>query len=335
MANLFHPSVPDVEQRRLRSSDALRFALHVTSNWPLTVTHVDDAKATGKVKVRFSTESGFPVMELDWDHMHDEWDVNIFDAPTTLEKGRVADSKRPMYLAKALHKDTTAAHEVLQTAVWRAKDDAVERNALLTSVRKAYEKVKDARRTSMNYRDMLSSANIGILLKVFFGEMQSLDVSADHHQAFETVRAERDKRRDMKREVHNRMQEVCSRPKWLITYLKDHGYTLRGIDVSCTWEHILNAENSKRDIAQHYVTTHPQQFYRTLDDLPESIKDNVLAGLTMAKMHMQGRYSVLQYATEPHDLIPMINSTCHFELSEELGSTVLATNRMTILTINQ
>lgn len=346
MKDLFHHTVPDVERNALLKSDAYRFALHVTANVPnLTVINIAVVEAQpSKPTVLFSTREGAPVMKLIWNFEDDEWDVFLNSSSTRLSWEHWVSSDRLPYLSKAVTKinPQTKVSRALagMTEVWVNSRD--ERNMVLTCVRNAHHKISSSLNTKIDYNSMLTSSQIGTLLKVFSGEETALNVPIDHRQAFETVLIERNKRRDNAKTIKAKMEEMFARPKWLISYLPSHGYNVTGVDVSCTWQNILDSGQATRDAAKHYAVTHPQQFCRTLDDLlwtqseqEKSTQSALMGSLTLNKMHINGRYSHLQYGAEPHDMLPTRLGTSEVIVCEELNSVMLTMGDSTVLMVNQ
>ena len=332
MKELFHNSVTDSERKALRGSDLFRPALHLVTQTPdnvrLLVSSVT-VQSDG-IFVDFATGYGVPMLRLT-NMRGANFTASIYDGSGQLSYTTVASSERPMYLAKALLKDTKAGNKMV--IAWH-NAHRVEKDMVFSAVRNAHTSMVDNRRTAMNYRDMITSEQIGTLLRVFFGETLPLNVSTEYRQAFEAVRAERDKRRAMRMDVFERMKEMFGTPKWFVSYLPGHGYTVRGVNVSETWERIIQGDQAVRDLSQYFVITHPAQFHRSLDELVPEIRDGLLATLTLNKMHMQGKYSHLHYDTEPNDLLPYVGNN-GVVVSNELSSILIQNNDLRVIMVSQ
>lgn len=336
MDNMFLPDVPMNERKLLMMSDAYRFAVQVVSNTAnLFVDKVFVSFASGERKptVIFSTAQRVKVLRLSY--ANPKWIAETRQSVDTMAWSFLAESERLTYLAKAMTNSRTKARRTLVDTIDYMTYDKAERNAVLTCVRNAYHRLINSRRLTMNYRDMLNSDAIGALLKVFFNEVSPLEVSNEHRQAFETVRTEREKRRNTRSEVTGLMTELFAHPKWLISYVSGDGYRVSGIDVACTWENIISSEHATRDTSKMYGTTRPLQFYKTLEDLPEDIKDNLMGRLTLNKMHFKNQYAQLVYAVEPHDLIPAMTHGTDMVVSEAMSSVMLRMTDATVIMVNQ
>ena len=336
MDNIFLPDVPTDQRKLLTMSDAYRFAVQVVSNTTdLFVEKVFVSFATGERKptVIFSTAKRVKVMRLSY--ADPKWIAETRQSVDAMAWAFLAESERLTYLAKAMTNSRTKARQSLINSIGGLIFDKAERNAVLTCVRNAHHKLINSRRLTMNYREMLNSDSIGTLLKVFFNEVSPLEISAEHRQAFETVRTEREKRKDTRSEIKKLMTELFEHPKWLISYVPGDGYRVSGVDVACTWENIINSEHATRDHSKMYGTTHPLQFYKTLEDLPEDIKDSLMGRLTLNKMHVKNQHPQLMYAVEPHDLIPQILHDPNIIVSEAMSSVMLRMTDATVIMVNQ
>ena len=330
--DIFHPSVPMDERLLLMKSDAYRFVLHVTANMPDLLVGRARTITAAKPSVIFCLANGTNVMKLDW---IGTWQLLVSCGPNSNAWTTYVESERLMYVAKAVCNPRTKVHEKLCTVKAFARDMTdVERNMVLTCVRNSHYKLLNSRRTTLNYRDLLNSDQISTLLKVYFSEMTPLNVAHEHRQAFQTVREARERAKNVINEIKTAMQDMFAMPKWLVAYMPGHGYRVSGVDVSVTWPGIIDSGQATRDLAQHYVSTHPVQFYRTLDAMPEDVRDKFMGRLTLTKMHMQGRYPSLQYSVEPHDMVPtgLGNETI---VCDELGSVLLGMNDTSVLMVNQ
>jgi hypothetical protein len=334
--DIFHPTVPMDERLSLMKSDAYRFVLHVTANMPdLLVGSVLSSTGTTtatKPSVVFCLANGTNVMMLEWLGV---WRVLLSHGVNSKAWNLYVESERLMYIAKAVCNPRTKVHQKLCSIVAFARDMTdVERNMVLTCVRNSHYKLLNSRRTTLNYRDLLNSDQISTLLKVYFSEMTPLNVAHEHRQAFQTVREARERAKNVINEIKTAMEDMFATPKWLVAYMPGHGYRVSGVDVSLTWPGIIDSGQATRDLARHYVSTHPVQFYRTLDAMPEDVRDKFMGRLTLTKMHMQGRYPSLQYSVEPHDMVPtgLGNETI---VCDELGSVLLGMNDTSVLMVNQ
>lgn len=329
MKDIFLPHITDVERRVFTLGDTYRFALHVASNIPnLYVSKIENTSI-----VTFSKSDRVEVMRLR--HDGTTWNVEV---PTHINSGMWsihASSKKSNYLAKAVTDHRTNVHRAVISVINKFDLEDAERNMVLTCVRNSHHHFSRHRLLTINYREMLTSEAIGDLLRVFFNESTAMQVSNSNRNEYETVRVERDRRKNAREDTKNLMTELFAKPKWLIAYLPDTGYRVSGIDVSCTWHNIVNSEQATRNIARLYVTTHPVQFYEKLEDLPTEIRDKTLGQLTFHKMYLKNRCPHHIYNEEPNDLIPTNIGSSEVVVSEELSSVLLRMNNTSVLMINQ
>jgi hypothetical protein len=329
MKDIFLPHITDVERRVFSLGDTYRFALHVASN----ITDLYVSKIENTSIVTFSKCDRVEVMRLR--RAGTTWNVEV---PTHINSGVwnvYASSTRLTYLAKAVTNRRTLVYEAVTNAMGSLNFEAAERDMVLTCVRNSHHHFSRHRPLTINYREMLTSEAIGDLLRVFFNESTAMQVSNSNRNEYDTVRIERDKRKNAREDIKNLMTELFAKPKWLIAYLPDTGYRVSGIDVSCTWHNIVESGQAMRNLARLYVTTHPVQFYETLEDLPTEIRDKTLGQLTFHKMYLKNRCPHHIYNEEPNDLIPTNIGSSEVVVSEELSSVLLRMNNTSVLMINQ
>lgn len=332
--NIFQSSTPQIERDMLRKSDAFPFAVGVRAALPLWVSRVYYPTLLGqpqtkKLRVAFSNQDGIEVVRLTRHDDNDTWSVDVSMGVLTNTWTTSAESKRLGYLTKAVLNRKTGVHEEVSNAstwTWAQK----QHDMVKTLVRNAHYKFMNSRRVHTNFRDILTSEQIGVLLSVFFGEQSSVDVSTEQRQVFDTVRSTRDKHRNVALEVNTLMQDMFGQPKWLISYVPDKGYSVSGVDMSVTWKHVLSHDDTPE---HHYATTHRLMSMRSLEDMPSEVKERIMGTLTMNKMHMRNRYPGIKYGVEPHDMVPSEISTTI--VCDELGSMVLSVSNATIMMVNQ
>lgn len=349
MNNLFHSYVPEYERKSLMYSDIYRLVMELAANKGLMVSrcvvvpNIPNPYHGFVNDVWLSTPGSLRVMGIRLaavvnDKGRRDLEVYVFDAFQSDATTVVASSDRVYYLSKSLMKSGTKASNKINAKIELAQrvETSVDKNAVITAVRNTHSNIVSTRRTTLNYKEVLSSSQISTLLKVFYGETTQLNVSADDRQAFDVVKAERDKRRDIRLDVAYKMSEFFAKPKWLVSYLEGHGYRVTGVDMNSTWEHIIKSETATLDIARYHAVTHPAVFCRSIDKLPnEQVRDNVSAALTFAKMHMSGRTSELSYSNvDGYDLMPKV-ITSRAIVSEELGAIFWTNSQLSMALVNQ
>lgn len=312
--DLFHASVPGAERVMLTRSNLYRPVLRITSTSKLVVSHVTDNNTGFNVVLMAS--NGMPVVVLT--QVGDHYFAAPVDTANTLSKTTVADTVNPMYLVKSLYQSAKGAPKF--SGAMRSAKFA---NYLMVQgmVRRAYAESTRNRKISMDYRSYFDDGLLEPLIEVFFGERNAIDLPMEKRQTLEAVRSERDTRRANYKLVMDKLEEMFTPNKWLVTYLPSHGYTVQQVNVSKHWRAVATAFSTP-DERPAYDEVTPITFCRTLEDLPSDIRDQVFGTLTLAKMHVQSRYpeAVGMYGAEPHD---MLFQGKHHIFSEELGAVIM------------
>ena len=311
MNKMYDPSVPEGERIALMMSDLYRPALHITSKMQI---QVSSFKSSVKDILDFTAE-GCRVLRI----VHTAGQDTHAVVPTSVNSFHnlqpVIETNKPMYMAKALTNSKTKAWDKLVDCINDAKQ--MMPSFIEGHVRIGYNSLVNQRKMHMSYRDSLNNTAIAALVQVFFNERNAIDVRPDIREALETVRSERDRRDNYRKEVDGLMRRMYEPRKWFITYLPTHGYTVRQIDIAHSWDNIKKeaVQNVEEGEKPDIVEVVPMQFFRSLEDMPEQMKQESLPSLTYAKLHMQGKHSELKFDAEPHDLVPCIsgsNKACIF-----------------------
>lgn len=330
--SIFCSNVPQIERDMLRRSDALMIAVQLTGSVPqLRVSRVYypllQSRSPQVPWVIFSNKDGIETVLLGY--RDGTWSVSTSEDVLKNDWRVYAQSKRPGYLAKAVTNKKTEVHQgilnVLPRTWVRQQHEMVK-----TLINNARHRFTNSRRTSVNFRDMLTTDQMGTLLSVYLGELSSGDVPAEHRQTFDTVRHARDKARNVSHEVTSAMQEMFGQPKWLISYVPDKEYSVSGVDMSLKWMAAMSYDAKPES---HYDITHPLLTTRSLDDMPVGIKERIMGALTMNKLHMRNRYPGIKYGVEPDDMVP--TNVSDLIVCEELGSMVLTMEGATVIMVNQ
>jgi hypothetical protein len=302
MNKIYNPSVPEAERIALMMSDLYRPALHIASKMQMQVSSF--TKSSNSVTVLEFASHGALVLRVVQNG--DQYFAHIINSVKSIHGfDTVIETNKPMYLAKAITKDTTKAWDKLMDRIHDA--ERLLPAFIEGHVRLGYNSLVDNRKTHMSYRESLNNSTLAALVEVFFNERNAIDVRPDIREALETVRNERDRRENFREEVDGQMRRMFEPRKWFVTYKPTFGYTVRQIDIAHSWEMIRR--EAVHDIGNKpgVVETVPMQFFRSLEDMPEALKSEILPSLTYAKLHMHSRHHELKFDTEPHDLVPYMD----------------------------
>jgi len=303
MNKMYDPSVPEGERIALMMSDLYRPALHITSKMQI---QVSSFKASIGRSILDFTAEGCRVLRV----VHGEKQDTYVSVPSSVHSFHnlesVIETNKPMYMAKALTNTRTKAWDKLVDRINDAKGSML--SFIEGHVRIGYNSLVNQRKMHMSYRDSLNNTAIAALVQVFFNERNAIDVRPDIREALETVRSERDRRDKNRNEVDELMRRMFEPRKWFITYMPTHGYTVRQIDIAHSWDNIQKEAVHNVGEKPGIVEVVSMQFFRSLEDMPEQMKQEILPSLTYAKLHMQGRHPELKFDAEPNDLVPYIEN---------------------------
>ena len=303
MNKIYDPSVSEKERIALMMSDLYRPALHIASKMQMQVSAFKQSPV-GATILEFMSHG---VMVLRVIQNGDQYSAHIISSVKSISGFEtVIETNKPMYLAKAITKDTTKAWDKLMDRIRDA--ELLLPNFIEGHVRLGYNGLVSDRKIHMNYRESLNSSTLAALVEVYFNERNAIDVRPDIREALETVRNERDRRENYRKEVNGQMRRMFEPRKWFVTYKQTFGYTVRQIDIAHSWEVIQREAIHDIGDKPGIVETVPMQFFRSLEDMPEALKSEILPSLTYAKLHMHSRHHELKFDTEPHDLVPYIDS---------------------------
>lgn len=305
MNKMYEPSVPEGERIALMMSDLYRPALHITSKMQMQVSSFSQNRGGGPLVLDFSHE-GCRVLRVVHNEGHGVTASVCSSVSSTHGYDKVIETNKPMYMAKALTNPRTKAWDKLVDRINDAK--RVLPSFIEGHVRLGYNSLVSGRQTYINYRELLNNAALSALVEVFFNERNAIDVRPDTREALENVRNERNRRANFRAEVDASMRRMFEPRKWFVTYLPTHGYTVRQIDIAHSWDNLQ--KESAHDIGGKpgIVEAVPMQFFRSLEDMPENMKEQILPSLTYAKLHLQGKHPELKFDAEPHDLVPHVDS---------------------------
>jgi hypothetical protein len=301
MNKIYDPSVPEKERIALMMSDLYRPALHIASKMQMQVSAYKRSPV-GATILEFMSHG---VMVLRVIQNGDQYSAHIISSVKSISGFEtVIETNKPMYLAKAITKDTTKAWDKLMDRIHDA--ERLLPAFIEGHVRLGYNSLIGDRKIHMNYRESLNSSTLAALVEVYFNERNAIDVRPDIREALETVRNERDRRENFRKEVDGQMRRMFEPRKWFVTYKPTFGYIVRQIDIAHSWSVIQKETTHDIGDKPGIVETVPMQVFRSLEDMPEALKSEVLPSLTYAKLHMHSRHHELKFDTEPHDLVPHV-----------------------------
>lgn len=326
-----HPSMPTNERFALSRSDLCRAAMMIAKRGDLLATRFD-SKPDSSHKTVIFTKNGFPVMRLLQQGEHSPmFYAATYDSPDTLDSvTTVTESSRVMYVAKSLFKNGSKAYDSLNDAKTAAIDHA---HALLRMhTNQAFSFFRQGRTTEIDYKEHITSKSVGELLAVFFSEKNALDVPTQLRQEIEALRGVRDTRKNIRDLVNHAMSEMFDKPKWLVTYLPSLGYTLHEIDLSNVWRNMVYQGMRLSDVPEFDRNVF-KGFYRSLEDIDNPIKDDLLSTMTLAKMHIQSKFVGVIYNAEPDDMVPACGN--NKVVSPELGAACINSNSSRTMILNR
>lgn len=299
MEKVFVSWVPQDERIALMKTDLYRPALHIAANSELRVESFTNVQGGHRVGFAYN---GHRVMWVT--QFGSDFTTSIVSSSVSIHGAEPAvKTTKPMYMAKALLKKDSKALRSLSYEIETATE--YSRRFVEAHVRLTYRQLTGDRKMSITYRDLLGSKALAALVQVFFNERNAIDVPQDVRESLENVRTERDRRQANVDEVNQQMVDMFGVRKWMVNYMPGYGYTVRQLDIAHSWVHIL--EGGTRT-PNGIVDTQPMQMFRSLEDMPDGMRESILPNLTYAKMHMQGRESRLSFDAEPHDLVPDVES---------------------------
>ena len=303
MNKMYDASVPEAERIALMMSDLYRPALHITSKMQMQVSSF--SQNSGPAILDFSYQ-GCRVLRVVHNDAHGI-SASVCGRINSIHGYEVVvETNKPMYMAKALTNSRTKAWDKLTDRISDAQ--RVMPSLIEGHVRFGYNSLVNQRNMHMIYRDLLNNTAIAALVQVFFNERNAIDVRPDIRETLETVRNERDRRDNNRKEVEGLMRRMFEPRKWFVTYMPSHGYTVRQIDIAHSWDHLQKESVHNIGDKPGIVETVPMQFFRSLEDMPGEMRDEILPSLTYAKLHLQGRHPELKFDAEPHDLVPHVDS---------------------------
>lgn len=332
--NIFLTNVPESERILLMKSNAFRPALVIASNG-LFVSHVEYLTANQVTSVRFTDSVGTPIGRLNVG-LNDYTYFSTYDSPNSILLATTASSSaRPMYVASSLFKRKkdgggTKASQAFRVA--RSKAEHWLPDAVKMVVRNTHYKLSRQRCTEMSYRDHLNSEQIGVLLAAFFNEMTPLQVSPNHMTKFEEVRTLRDQRRESFNQVRCTLEQLFSKPKYLVSYIQNHGYRVSRFDVGHSYDKIAAGEFLKDS---GVVITQQPEFYRSLEDIPLSKgRDEICGKLTYIKMNLSPRHDSLTWGDNEYALVPSSNETDVIFNEDIFGSAFVFLHKGTLMVMD-
>lgn len=327
-----HPSMPTSERFALSRSNLCRAAMMIAKRGQMLAARFESKDAPAQSVVTFMKD-GFPVMRLTQQGDHSPmFYATMYDIPDSLDHTTtVTESSRVMYVAKSLFKNFTKASSLLNESKIAASGHANE--LLKLHLNHAFSFFRQGKETEMDYKAHVTSKSIGELLAVFFNEKNALDVPAQLRQEIEAMRGIRDSRKDIRTRINAAMSDMFDKPKWLVTYLPNFGYTLHEIDLSNVWRNVVYQGVSLSDIREFNSVVF-KGFYRSLEDIDNPIKDDLLSTMTLAKMHIQSKFTNnVVYNAEPHDMIPKCGG--NRVVSSELGAACLNSGSSQTMILNR
>jgi len=324
MEKVFVSWVPQDERIALMKTDLYRPALHIAANSDLRVESFTNVQGGHRVGFAYN---GHRVMWVT--QFGSDLTASVVDSSVSVHGADpVVKTTKPMYMAKALLKKGSKALQSLSYEIETATEYA--RRFVEAHVRLTYRQLTGDRKMSITYRDLLGSKALAALVQVFFNERNAIDVPQDVRESLENVRAERDRRLATLDEINQQMTDMFGVRKWMVNYMPGYGYTVRQVDIAHSWVHIL--EGGAR-VPNGIVDTQPMQMFRSLDDMPEGMRESILPSLTYAKMHLQGRESRLCFNAEPHDLVPDVESDIVVSVDTGVSYTKFGDTRSVMLNV--
>lgn len=333
--NMFLTNVPESERVLLMKSNAFRPALEIASNGTMFVSHVVYDSQSQYTQVRFTTSDGIPLGQLTVS-INDYTSFQTYDHPTcVLSTSTVAESARPMYVAKALfkyRKNGTKSSAMQSLLVAQARAKVWHFDGVKTLVRNVHYKMVSGQNTHIAYRDFLNNSQVGVLLATFFGEMTPLQADPYDMTKFEEIRALRNQRRTLRSQLNETMKTVFGKPKLFVSYIKHHGYMISQFDVGHSFDQIITGTTLGE---QGVVVRCAPQFYRSLEDIPlDKGRDEICGKLAYLKMNLSESNS-MAWGDDEYELVPTVRIGSEIIVNEDIfASTILCMSGTTYLAVD-
>lgn len=333
---VFMPEVSESSRTYLRRSDAWGFAASVTKRMNLrvySVTPVIDAVGARRPKIAFCKPDGAPIMQLD-NRRDKRWVVSKWSSMFSSVWEDCADSERLAYLTRNFLTHKTKAVKGIWDIMNNRSINSMGNDLVRLCVREAWSAARRGRVLSFQYKDKLTEDQVAFLLKYYLGQKNRSDTPPAFATAYEDTRAHNETYVLDSLQFGRSMEEFFAPTKWMVAYVPTVGYIVTSADLSeDKWSKVNTRAMSVDSCIRHAPT-----LYRTLDQIPENIRSDIICGLTMNKMFWRNRTTLppIRYPEiEPHDMLPnsdIPSGSSHF--SPEMSSIMAKTEHTTCIMMN-
>ena len=325
---LFHPSMPEHERHNFMRSDLCSAALNVIAKtkkaFPiykvLVQAHhrktVDDVGCPHE-SVTLGLDTGACVLTIDKEEFG-SYSISTFDRPgDTHWKETVGKSRRLPYLIRRLFK---TAGEPYEMALFLASRHSAER--ISAALDEIVQLIAREKRDSVRLKETLTVGAIRELLDYYAsrGSMSALDMR--HASEIQDVLDARELYKESVSVVEEKIRAKFSGRKWFVgttmPYESDKhrapGFFVGAFKAADFVEDMIKV--SKYSVASmqidHINMDIPLTLYRSLDDLPDSFRDDLLSSLMMSKVYIEGRRKPLTHI-DPTGQVPLSDDTVSYD----------------------
>lgn len=290
---MFHSSMPENEQLAFRRTDLYPIAMAMTAAYPqLCVTQCRTGQSVNEAVLAFP--NGLPIAHIKGTSSKyrvafvDSFLANPFEHSNQTELVETANSR---YAITAM----TSRNKAAATRFRGILTDKAIKLDLTSYTYEFLSRITSSEKAAEPLPASLTSNDIYELSRIVNNRVDKLDIDVSLLSKIDGFTAKYDEY-CLKRDSYNsNMSSMFKGEKWLIAAVKtiDHecNYHVMAID-SAPLLDPLTGVGSLHSAA--WRTTLPLQTYRSLNHLPDGIRDDLLGAMTMLKLYRRANYSHFQ-----------------------------------------
>jgi hypothetical protein len=278
--DMFHPQVPAHAREFVKGAQLFKSFKRIIKAYPmLRCINADPTQH----KIVIGTQDYLHVVTLHYSATAQEYRANIANRAMHHDAANTAVmSKRANYIATALLKAGTKANDELLRALQEADADKDMRESISPLIRACNIHVRNTLNTPYGNRtprakDVVGDRVVEQLLRAYAGGVSYDSLSTEQREALTKLRDHYDAAKNAASALHERVINMFKRDKVFVSYTPN-GYYVG----------IYNAEEAVAAYADESILydakiriVRPLTYYKTLDDLPDDLRDPILAKLTM------------------------------------------------------
>jgi|688.fasta_scaffold37544_4 hypothetical protein len=288
--DMFHPQVPAHAREFVKGAQLFKSFKRIIKAYPmLRCINADPTQH----KIVIGTQDYLHVVTLHYSATAQDYRANTANRAMHHESASTAVvSKRANYIATALLKAGTSANNALLIALREADADKDMRESISLLIRPCYTHVRNT--LNMPYgtrppraKDVMQDRMIEQLLRAYAGGVSCDSLSTEQREALTKLRDHYDAAKNATDAIYERAINMFKRDKVFVSYTPNGYYV--GIYNAEEATAVYVNESTMYDEKIRIVR--PLTYYKTLDDLPDDLRDPILAKLTMMSVATASRTS--------------------------------------------